>query len=148
MKTKVLKFLAIGLALFIVSCGKDKEEDIIKNKYPKEVTIELKVYSPKNENIYVDITSYTAKGVTISNTEEIIPEDMEELENVKLPFNRKIKRVVDRNHNVILSVQETQGNLSEFIAEILVDGKVVLTQNSLKTELGNIGTAILTYQFE
>ncbi len=148
MKTNVLKFLAIGLALFMVSCGKDKEEDIIKNKYPKEVTIELKVYSPKNEDVYVDITSYTAKGVTITDTEMIGAEDMEESENVKLPFNRKIKRIVNKNHRIILSIQETKGQTYEFIAEILVNGKVVLTQNSTKTALGNVGGIMLMYEFE
>ncbi len=133
---KILKYLMIGLVMFVASCSSDNDDDIIANKYPRKVSIELKVYSPKNEDLTIGVLYM--RGKASNNNEDAfegLPKENLTFEDVKLPFSKKIERTVDFKDRVFfnIGIVEKEENdkdddtigIKQISAELLIDGKVV-----------------------
>ncbi len=129
---KILKYLMISLVMIIASCSDDKDDDnLILNGYPKDVTIELKVYSVNNEEVNAHIVffqDYVKEGEKVATLVEKI-----DLDDASLPFYKKDKRTVHYLEHLKLIVV-VKDEVKEVFAEILVDGKVVAKKSSFETK--------------
>ncbi|MBS9768641.1 MAG: hypothetical protein KGV44_14030 [Flavobacteriaceae bacterium] len=150
---KILKCLMIGLVMFVASCSSDKDDDnIIANKFPKDVTIEVKIYPVKKEqtsDVFLETFEYTQfyikrghKNATLKDATFV---EKTNKENVKLPFYKKKKCTVHLLETIIIRAVPLEVE-TEFITELLVDEKVVARQISYTPkQKGNIGG--ITYTF-
>ncbi len=145
---KILKYLMISLVLFVASCSSDNDDDnVIPNGYPKEVTIEVKVYSAKNEKIEEAYFSYLH---LYSKTGDKVATEIERIDDkeISLPFNKKGKYTVHYFDVIGLNVGALD-KTKEFFAELLIDGEVVKRQSSFELlEKSKQNVASITYLFK
>ncbi len=156
MKTKFLKYLLLGLVMVVSSCSDENndENEVVENEYPKTYNIQVKTYSVDNENIKADIIFQLSK-IMLNDVKDVSTkiEEEFELEEVSLPYEKKVVKTVDNDnewYNINFSVQSMRyekniENPRAFVVEIIVNGKSVLKKNSTQTEIGNLGTLIVNY---
>lgn len=130
---QLLKTIVIPCLLMIVlfsACSKDKDKGPDGGSYPKDVNVEYRLTSvsgiTKGRVLYHNETGGNAM-----------------IEDAALPFSVKFKRTVKQTDNLAISI--TALGSGEVKAEILVDGKVVTTQNYSGTSVVS-GTAVYIFQ--
>lgn len=127
---KFLVFPCLLLMLLTSSCSKDDDPAPGGEKFPKEVNIEYRITSVRGIQSGDVIYHNETGGTTI-------------LDKVSLPYSVQFKRTVKFSDNLALSFN-TIGS-GEVKAEILVDGKVVTTENYAGTSVIS-GTAVHIFQ--
>ncbi|WP_219222920.1 hypothetical protein [Pedobacter antarcticus] len=133
-KIQWLKMIAVPCLLLLVlssSCSKDKDNNPEGgNSYPKEVNVEYRLTSVSGITSG-DVIYHNATG---GNTL---------LDKVALPYSVKFKRTVNFTDNLAISINALGSG--EVKAEILVDDKVVATQNYSGTSVVT-GTAVYIFK--
>ncbi|KEQ29828.1 hypothetical protein [Pedobacter antarcticus] len=133
-KIQWLKFIAAPCLLLLVlssSCSKDKDNNPQGgNSYPKEVEVEYRLTSVRGITSGDVIYHNSTGGNTL-------------VDKVTLPYSVKFKRTVNFTDNLAISINALGSG--EVKAEILVDGKVVTTQNYAGTSVIT-GAAIYIFQ--
>jgi len=123
----------LAILLFAVvfsSCSKSKDDDGPSSSYPQEVTIEYRVTTTTSaiNNSDVKFTNETG-GLSI-------------VDAAALPWSKKIKRTVNKNEVLGLSITTSVGGSVK--TEILVNDKVVKTETFTGT---SFVYGITQYQF-
>ncbi len=125
MKTKFLKLLVLSLGFTILfSCEKD--DDNIVNEYPKEVTFELRLYSPTNEAVKANIMYFRGEDSKEGKEKfKGLPVENLTFKNVDLPFTKKLKRKVNYNDKILFlyaAEENERGIPKQMISELFVNG--------------------------